>query len=135
MTYDFGHAQNAASNSPLTWFEGSHVTLSRTPEHLRQVLGGVNLYGNDYALGRSTGGPVVSHEILKLLASKKPKIVWHKDAMEHNFQYHQDGVDHLVWFPTLNYIHHRIQVATHTLNSGLSFWELGQGMDYFYDLL
>ena len=135
MTYDFGHHANAASSSPLTWFEGSHVALSRSPEHLSQILGGINLYGNDFHLSRNAGGPIVGHEILKLLATKKPKITWNTEAMEHNFHYSQDGVDHIVWFPTLNYLHHRIHSATHNLNSGLSFWELGQGMDYFYDLL
>lgn len=135
MTYDFGNNQNAASNSPLSWFEGCHVTITKNRDETHQILGGVNLYGNDYAIGRSSGGPVVGHEILKLLAAKKPKIIWNSDAAEHNFQYTQDGVEHIVWFPTLNYIHQRIQTATNTLSSGLSFWELGQGMDYFYDLL
>ena len=40
----------------------------------------------------------------------------------------------MTFFPTLMSVNERVQAAVQ-LSCGLAFWELGQGHEYFFDLL
>lgn len=78
----------------------------------------------------------MGHEYIERL-KKAPEVslTFNTEAAEHYFEYRDDyKVKHLVFYPTLYSIFQRIDLA-HKLNVGISIWEIGQGLDYFYDVL
>ena len=78
----------------------------------------------------------MGHEFIKLLReiTANAKFKWDNEAEEHFLEVKHGGRKHTIFFPSLNSIQNRILLAK-TLGTGLSIWELGQGLDYFYDLL
>ena len=77
----------------------------------------------------------VGHEFIKVLnEGTSIKFKWDPEAQEHFIEAKHGGRKHTIFFPSLNSIQNRILLAKE-LGTGLSIWELGQGLDYFYDLL
>lgn len=97
------------------------------------MLLGLNFYGNDYALPAG-GGPIVGHEYLSLLKKHDPVLIWDKKVKEHVFSYTVGTEEHEVYYPSRDSIHKRLDLAL-KYGLGISIWEIGQGLDYFYDLL
>lgn len=79
------------------------------------------------------GGPITGREYLSLLERHRPSLQWETNSAEHFFVYPDDqNVQHVVFYPSLLSIAKRLEEA-HTWRAGISIWEIGQGLDYFFD--
>ncbi|KAJ0861008.1 putative glycoside hydrolase family 18, catalytic domain, glycoside hydrolase superfamily [Helianthus annuus] len=140
MTYDFSNPQNPGPNAPLKWVHSTMQLLladgSRKFSH--KIFLGINFYGNDYVLkggGGDGGGAILGRDYLSLLEKHKPELKWDKKSGEHFFLYSTDGNDqHVVFYPSLLSIEMRLDEAR-SWGAGISIWEMGQGLDYFFNLL
>lgn len=134
MTYDYSNPMRPGPNSPLKWMKACVETLvpDATSPYRQKILLGLNFYGNDYTLGN--GNSLVGNQYIEILTKHKPKLKWESESQEHVFKYKPRDGEHTVYYPTLQSINKRIQLAQ-SLGTGLSIWEIGQGLDYFYDLL
>ncbi|XP_028405915.1 chitinase domain-containing protein 1-like [Dendronephthya gigantea] len=136
MTYDYSsHGGQAGPNAPLKWVRESVKALSPdSNEQRKKVFVGLNFYGMDYS--PSGGSAVVGTRYIELLTKHKSdgKFTWEKEIGEHAFYYKAGGITRVVFYPTLKSISERLNVANE-LGVGIAIWEIGQGLDYFYDLL
>lgn len=75
----------------------------------------------------------MGHEDLKLLDDHRPKLHWDPRAAAHCFDW-LGTKSHTVFYPTLLSLAVSVREAE-AWGFGVSIWELGQGLDYWFDLL
>ncbi|PIN13887.1 putative member of glycosyl hydrolase family 18 [Handroanthus impetiginosus] len=141
MTYDFSGPQNPGPNAPLKWIRSTFQLLlgANNGDHhklAKKIFIGINFYGNDFvASGGLGGGPIIGREYLSLLEKHKPQLHWERNSAEHFFLYIDDqNIKHVVFYPSLMSIAARLQEALFW-KAGISIWEIGQGLEYFFDIL
>lgn len=142
MTYDFSVSNGRAGpNAPLVWMQHCVEVLTQQEPNLRQkILLGMPFYGYD------VGQPLVGSSYLDLLKTYKPQLQWDKRGQEHSFAYRRlpfvnsegslvSEEDHIVYFPTLLSQSLRMNATVSMGVAGVSIWEAGQGLPYFWDIL
>lgn len=146
MVYDYSSAAGTAGpNSPLSWLESNikkSVLEDDTKRRLEPDPGpnnfmGINFYGFDYPEQLSRNHPpkaILGSDFLALLKTHNPDLDWHEDYGEHYFKYKGSDSTHTVWYPTPASMQRRLKMCS-DYDTGISIWELGQGLERFFELL
>ncbi|XP_076457147.1 chitinase domain-containing protein 1-like [Babylonia areolata] len=134
MTYDYSSGGRPGPNGPLPWVRQCVEALTPTADkqHRAKILLGLNFYGTHYIVGTKVE-PILGTQLVEVLKKQKPVITWDAQSAEHIFDFKTSLGHHLVYYPTLLSIYQRLNLAA-KLGTGISIWEIGQGMDFFYDL-
>ncbi|CAG4956698.1 unnamed protein product [Parnassius apollo] len=137
MTYDFSNPQKPGPNAPLFWMRlcvEKLIDNDDNPEKRSKILLGLNFYGNSYTA--NGGGPIVGTEYIELLKNAKTNqvVTYNNNTAENYIEVRTSQGAKKIFFPTLYSIQKRLDLARE-YGTGVAIWELGQGLDYFYDLL
>ncbi|CAO3606858.1 unnamed protein product [Cunninghamella echinulata] len=140
MTYDYSSNNiQGGPNSPTDWII-ENINELTNEKNRYQLLVGINLYAMSYSPTKQPE-PLVMDQVIKKLTIPRDTldddditIYWDKESEEHWFnEVDEDDVQQgIVWMPSVKSIQRRIHLAE-DYQTGLSLWEIGQGLDYFYN--
>ncbi|XP_049875703.1 chitinase domain-containing protein 1 [Pectinophora gossypiella] len=136
MTYDFSSPQKPGPNAPLYWMRlcvEKLIDNDESPSKRSKILLGLNFYGNSYTT--NGGGPIVGTEYIELLKNAKTNqaVSYNNNTAENYLEVRTSQGSKKIFYPTLYSIQKRLDLARE-FGTGIAIWEIGQGLDYFYDL-
>jgi len=150
MTYDFSVGTETPRNgaiSPLWWVVHNmrSLLLHNEKSLSHKLLVGLNFYGYQYTIqdkdsSLTEPAAILGPQFLKLIASptdikSNRKMNWDSANHENYLSFKtKKGISHIVYYPTLKSIQARLE-KIEQLGCGVSIWEIGQGLSYFYELL
>jgi chitinase domain-containing protein 1 len=133
-TYDYSQPSTAGPNSPIEWAKACITALKADAATAPKLVMGLNWYGNIY--GPAGGQALLGHQYLDILRAQHHAIstTWNAHAQEHVMRFVINGVQSSIYYPTDRSLQARVDLARE-LGVGIGIWEIGQGLDHFYDLI
>merc|ERR1712045_555790 len=133
MTYDYSNPQRPGPNSPISWVEKCVKSIDPDGSNRAKILLGRNFYG--FAYTAEGGSHILGRDFVDRLKKvpKSAKLKWDEGDAEHFIEIRfKSGSKpkETLFYPTLSSIQARIDLAQR-LGTGISIWEIGQGLDYF----
>ncbi|KAL9653460.1 hypothetical protein ABK040_002094 [Willaertia magna] len=154
MTYDFNMHQNKIHfNCPI--FRYFDETLNNYKDLSNKIMFGINFYGYAFKVDKSINlQKLVNNQFnessyqffTKLNLKEQPKVILGKDLNKNNIKQiiwdkiagehvMETNDNYFIFYPTREYIEERINAIKYFKYSGLFIWEIGQGLNSFYDLI
>lgn len=100
---------------------------------LSKTLLGLPMFGFDYSANNRDY--VFANDVAEKISQYKTKIQWVENINEHLMLFTEEKKSHNLYYPTLYMLYNRFEKAAENGFAGIGFWELAQGMPYFFDLL
>lgn len=138
MTYDYTTSGLPGPNAPIEWVRDAATKLigSAPTATRRKVLLGLAFYGNDWPVGGGAPATALGRDVVARLqdrANRHAHFTWQPNTAEHLLEYTDaHGVDHVAYVPTKPSVAARARLAQE-IGVGISIWEIGQGMNCFFD--
>ncbi|GMT04861.1 hypothetical protein PENTCL1PPCAC_27035, partial [Pristionchus entomophagus] len=134
MTHDFYPADRQTTvfpQAPVRWVEQNlRAVIGQQGEHANRVLLGLYHYGFKTDFSRQQQGAVMAKEFLEILQNEESELEWDQETQEHFVRLGKMQM----FFPTLASLEIRTRMA-HEYGSGISIWDLGQGLEHFSRVL
>lgn len=122
-------------SSPLGWMREALGALQPDQVTTPKLLATLPMLGWDFPLPNGSPRALDAASYLALLKAHRPaRFEWLHEAAEHSFTYELNGTRHAVYYPSLKGVAERLGMLRN-LGVGVALWELGTGLDYFFDLL
>lgn len=103
-----------------------------------KVLVGMAMYGHHDPKANGVPEAITAGTYIDLLKTHKPRMLYDRGSAEHLFRYSPEGVPPgsraVCYYPTLWSVAERLRLAA-SEGAGVALWEVGQGLDYWYDLM
>ena len=133
MTYDYP-TREIGANSPLTWMkQTAEFITGNDPALFPKILLGLNFYGYKYT--SKSQDAVLCHDMINFIEEPGVEVIWDSNSSEHYLMAGKDMEAKFMFYPTLKSIDMRLKLAEELKTGGVAIWELGQGCEYFYNLL
>ncbi|ORX55820.1 glycoside hydrolase [Hesseltinella vesiculosa] len=147
MTYDYSsHNVDGGPSSPIDWLVENIEQLTNA-QNRHQLMIGLNFYGVQYDAPMPPR-PLTMKQVVETWSMPRDSLDddftdgsnipmhWDKEYQEAWFHdSDEDGLEQgIVWIPTQKSIKNRVHLAE-DYQVGLALWEVGQGLDYFYNVL
>jgi len=123
---------DSSSETPLA---REHAAVLARALAAGRVLVGLAMYGHHDPQGNGVPEALTGNTYVALLKQHKPRMLFDRKAGEHLFRYPGalPGSRARCYYPTLWSVAQRLGVAAEQ-GAGVALWEIGQGLDYWYDL-